>query len=323
MKNNGLINFIILLLLGANSCTNIEIEKDSKLPLAVSSIFTNDSIYKVKVSSINNIGESDFETVNVEEVKLINQTTTEVFILTPENQSSDVYTNNQINFDKGDILTLEISSNNLNTKILATDSIPQNAPTFSVSEFGFEIKKESSHYSVARKASVILKPQLKEDEIGYYELEVYLKIENGYSSTDEFFKTLWLRSTTNLITSEDYYPTSTTIDKSYPATLPFKVKGDTANILIDFFYSVGFEANSEGTKSYAHDLKINLKKINKAYYKYLTAYYLQNSTISGDIIYGASQPVFIEGNIENAYGIFAGYSYNSQIIHLEEYIFFR
>ncbi|HKM93764.1 MAG TPA: DUF4249 family protein [Prolixibacteraceae bacterium] len=323
MKHNWQIIFIIIILLGTNSCVNIVIEKDNKLPIAISSFFTNDSIFKVKISSMINIGESDFKTVGVEEMKLINQTTSDIFILTPENQTSDIYSNNKINIEKGDILTLEITSGDSNTKIFATDSIPQKEPLFSISNFGFEITKESSHYSVKRKASILLEPQLNENEISYYELEVYLKIDNGYSSSDVFNKSGWLKTTTNLITSEDYYPTSTTIDKSYPATLLFKVEGDTTNILIDFIYSVGFEAGRKGTKSYAHDLKVNLKSINKAYYKYLAAFYLQSSTISGDIIYGASQPVFIKGNVENAYGIFAGYNCSSKIIHLDEYIFHR
>ena len=71
MKHNWQIIFIIIILLGTNSCVNIVIEKDNKLPIAISSFFTNDSIFKVKISSMINIGESDFKTVGVEEMKQI------------------------------------------------------------------------------------------------------------------------------------------------------------------------------------------------------------------------------------------------------------
>ncbi len=67
----------------------------------------------------------------------------------------------------------------------------------------------------------------------------------------------------------------------------------------------------------AHTLYLELRTISYNYYRYMKSFYLYNENIYPKIIEGVISPFPVYSNIDNGYGIFAGYSAVIDSIHVD------
>jgi hypothetical protein len=76
----------------------------------------------------------------------------------------------------------------------------------------------------------------------------------------------------------------------------------------------------KGGKRYIsqHILHVYLRNVSEAYYKHQTTLIEQVDKNSENILYGQSEPMQVYSNIENGYGLFAGYNYSIQTTSIPE-----
>ena len=112
-----------------------------------------------------------------------------------------------------------------------------------------------------------------------------------------------------VITSENYYPSILSFGAKYPKSLPFNdemINGETYNLKIFYFFPMSTNKDSIET----HTIFLHLNSISYNYYKYKTTLISHLYRKESDILYGQGEPLNVYTNIENGYGIFAGYNYD-------------
>ena len=91
--------------------------------------------------------------------------------------------------------------------------------------------------------------------------------------------------------------------------LPIAVFSD--ELITDSIYTMSlnyFTGGSSGNTADTYPYIVELRSINYDYYKYLKQLYLFKQAVNSDNLTGSTPPVQIYSNVENGYGIFAGYS---------------
>jgi hypothetical protein len=310
--------FLIFIFL--SGCVNLELKTKDLPEICLSSFFTNDSSFVVKITPLNIFSEIDTDSLVVDSVVLTNITTLEKFLLFESDDDYTHFVTQDAKLQKGNKLQIKLFANGNLSAITAIDSIPFSTPYFEVLNQEIVIEQISESEKYLQNSIGIKFPNFSDiGGFGYYELELFTNENIQYSENLPFKKLNAIQSSSKSITSEDYYPSSTSIGKEYPSTLLFKVDHRIDSMMINFKYNVSILGSFEGMKSFEHDLKINLKRVTYSYYQYFTSFYRQKNAIKGDMIYGSLPPVIVPGNIENGVGVFAGYTMSSQIIHVNEY----
>jgi hypothetical protein len=108
------------------------------------------------------------------------------------------------------------------------------------------------------------------------------------------------------ITSESYYPSVLSIEKSSPVSLPFsdtEINGKEVVIPVYYLHpSYAFDNKVE-----SHDITVHFRTISENYYNYKVSLLKQGYLLKEDIIYGQAEPINVFSNIPGNFGIFAAF----------------
>lgn len=141
------------------------------------------------------------------------------------------------------------------------------------------------------------------NEENFYEVEV---------SEDTTFQ---IFSNDNIITSESYYPSLLSFDAENPEYLLFNdnyINGEKHQLKV-FYYPRQYD-ESDGRYINSQVIFLHFRSVSENYYKYKTSLLQHLYRQQGDILYGTGEPVNVFSNIENGYGIFAGYQEDTETI---------
>lgn len=147
-----------------------------------------------------------------------------------------------------------------------------------------------------------------EDQINYYEIAVS-DIAFSYDSLDGYYDVLTYES---IITSESYYPSLISFDVDKPNFLLFNdktINGNECNLKI---YYTPPQYLSENRYIRKHYVSLQLRNVTEEYYKYKTTMLLHLYNNNEDVLYGMGEPINVLSNINNGYGLFAGF--NNEIV---------
>ncbi|MCF8360864.1 MAG: DUF4249 domain-containing protein [Prolixibacteraceae bacterium] len=314
--------WVLFFLLFSCSSPFPETKSGTEIPaLAVSSFFSPDSLFIVKIDPIKNTFNNKKEGyLKIDEVMLTSLSTNEQFALQKIDGSSFLYTSPLVRLKKGGKYKIEVFNDSIDEVISATDSIPKFKPSFNLLSTGVRIERNAmGDASLVNATFVILLVPPKNKIRSYYELSIFTKTyvpELEY--IPDYEVQVGLESTSNLITTECYYPSGTSIDVSIPPSLLFATPSDADSILIDFIYCPEISLPDVLSE---HDLRIELRCVSYAYYRYKTALYKQRNAIRGDMVYGAASPVIVPSNVENGTGIFAGYTASVRDTFIERFTY--
>ena len=331
MKNKILV-LLFLALFTACNYSSFEATELEEPKVAVSSFFSPDSVLRVKVTPVADAFTDSSKTLDVKEVKVTNQKTGQVVYLEKEDSSESVYTTAQLIPALGDIFKLEVQTSASDKPIVAVDSIGATVVPFRLVSTGVVVDDRSSGNSIAlliKRTGIVKFLPVAGESTHYYELIVYSKIYDEDNEDVNIIKReehqAILTSSSSVVTLEDYYPSKTSMAAFEPSSLLFKYSSSSTNdsVSIDFSYGVTMVGSSEGWTSCAHDLRIELRQVSFAYYKYMTALLKQENALMGDILYGGAPPVLIPSNVENGTGVFAGYSTSECKTFIEKYVYQR
>jgi len=142
------------------------------------------------------------------------------------------------------------------------------------------------------------------DEINFYEIAVSVPAFN-YDSTKDFYE---LSSYDNIITSESYYPSLIRFDVDKPKYLLFNDKSiNGKEYTLRVYYS---PPQREEDERYIanHYITVHLRNVTADYYKFKTSMIQHLYNNEEDILYGMGEPINIISNINNGYGLFAGFN---------------
>ncbi|MFA6925015.1 MAG: DUF4249 domain-containing protein [Bacteroidales bacterium] len=153
------------------------------------------------------------------------------------------------------------------------------------------------------------------NEVNFYEIAVS---NIAYSNFDD--QTIYYNLTTadKIITSESYYPSLIRLDVNKPKYLLFndkQINGQEHNLTI--YYS---PPQIEDTYRYISDhfISIHLRNVTEEYYKFKTTMIQQMYSRTEDILYGVGEPLNVFTNIQNGYGIFAGFNNDIISMHINK-----
>ena len=144
------------------------------------------------------------------------------------------------------------------------------------------------------------------DEINFYEVAV-TEITFSEDSPDTFYE---LTTNDKLVTGESYYPSLMQFDVRKPKYLLFSdaaINGKAHTLLMYYFPPQWF--NGQLYIKF-HYISVHLRNVTEEYYKYKTTLIQHLNSKKEDILYGTGEPVNTISNIQNGYGLFAGYNTN-------------
>ena len=139
------------------------------------------------------------------------------------------------------------------------------------------------------------------DQTNYYEIMVL-----GYMNENDKKK---LYTTDKVITSESYYPSQVDFAANQPKRLLFSdklINGE--NHVVDLTYKCPQEGQSGGLAIIPHLIFLSFRSVSESYYRYYTNLFKQINNREIDMLFGMAEPSPVYTNIENGYGVFAGYS---------------
>lgn len=148
------------------------------------------------------------------------------------------------------------------------------------------------------------------DEINFYEICV-----SGYAYIYESFNNYYELSTyDNIITSESYYPSILSFDVNKPKCLLFNDKSINGSEYTLRVYYCPPQGEGEYRCISNHYISVHLRNVSYEYYKFKTSMIQHLNNKEEDILYGMGEPINIISNINNGYGLFAGF--NNDIVSL-------
>ncbi|MCK4662327.1 MAG: DUF4249 domain-containing protein [Bacteroidales bacterium] len=124
-------------------------------------------------------------------------------------------------------------------------------------------------------------------------------------------------SNDNIITSESYYPSLLSFEAKDPECLLFNdnnINGKKHELKI--YYWAPMFTDKDGVN--CHIIKLKFNSVSQNYYKYKTSLLQHLYNQQWDILYGLGEPVNVFSNINNGYGIFAGYQTDIETILIEK-----
>ena len=148
------------------------------------------------------------------------------------------------------------------------------------------------------------------NETNFYEL-VISDIAFSYDTPDDFFE---LSTNDKIITSESYYPSLERFYLDKPQYLLFNdkmINGKEHTLIV--YYTPPQE---ERVKRYivSHYITIHLRNVTEDYYKFKTTMLQHLNSKQEDILFGMGEPINAATNIQNGFGLFAGF--NNDIVSL-------
>jgi len=154
------------------------------------------------------------------------------------------------------------------------------------------------------------------DEVNYYEIAVSdIALKND--SSNYYYE---LSSYDNIITSESYYPSLIRFYVDKPKYLLFtdkEINGQTHTLNI-YYSPPQFEEDNRYILN--HYISVHLRNVTRDYYKFKTTMIQHLYNREEDILYGMGEPINVISNINNGYGLFAGFNTDIVSFHIPEQI---
>lgn len=313
-----LIFFILLLLLLLSSCTK---EIEVILPEEDPSLVVQATLYPQIQNSTKKLALEVQSTLLMDDTARVRYVKDALVLYYENNQLRDT-------LDYSDSLKKYILANN-------PSEYPVKGSTYSivVQKHGYTTVKGDAFIPEIvplSKIEVLPIAYLDENHSAYSEVTMYFTdpvMQNnfyeiiaidGYSKNDEGYE---LSTNDKLITGESYYPALLELKNNRPNFLLFKdtgVQGRHVELKI-YYIPPQVIKGPEGKRYIAqHMLNVYLRNVSEEYYRYKTTYIEHVDKNSENILYGQSEPMNVYSNIENGYGIFAGYNYSIQSANIPE-----
>lgn len=126
-----------------------------------------------------------------------------------------------------------------------------------------------------------------------------------------------MKSFEPLIVSEPHYPDETRLELKNPKQLLFNDKTfNGSQIELDFYYLASQITGGVHLLN-GEILSVQLRNISREYYLYKSTMLHSSFNRKDDIIYGLGEPLNVRSNVENGYGIFAGFNNDVHYIELD------
>ncbi|MBW6479488.1 MAG: DUF4249 domain-containing protein [Bacteroidales bacterium] len=145
----------------------------------------------------------------------------------------------------------------------------------------------------------------------YYEIVVVSDISDYLYDPKKFSP---LFSHESFITGESYYPSPLRFDLKEPKHLLFNDNSfNGEDVTLSFYYYPPQFMTAKRFVSH-HIVSVQLRNITEEYYLFKTSFLQSLYNQKEDILYGMGEPLNVFSNIENGYGIFAGF--NESIVQI-------
>ena len=147
------------------------------------------------------------------------------------------------------------------------------------------------------------------DKVNFYEVEI--------SDITEKFN-YELSSNNPIITGESYYPSVLDFKNNMPTSLLFndsKINGQ--NVILKIYYLAPLIITDHSYIS-DHSINVHLKNVTEEYYKNKITFIQHTYSLQENMLYGSGEPINVYSNINNGYGVFAGYNNSIQSLHIPE-----
>lgn len=255
--------------------------------ITVNSLFSPDSVWDVSLTLSRNIlDEAPFMIPNVSEVVILDET--EKIVSTLSQTKPGVYRSDS-KPEMGKTYTVRVGVPNQHS-ITATGKIPGPVEVIQVKIDTLEVKQD---YGPGQSIAIEVELRDPANEINYYRFQLYIRAVYEYYRYDTQ-ETVRDTTTIQLGLLED---SPDLLGEGNPNFIisDSKFNGRTAIITFKPIYPWSVQIIEAG---------ILTQNLSEEYYKYLTTLDLQRRT-DGDPF---AQPVKVYSNINNGFGIFAGYS---------------
>lgn len=127
---------------------------------------------------------------------------------------------------------------------------------------------------------------------------------------------LWTNE--KLIAEEPWYPSVLSFDSKLPQRLLFNDKQINGTEKQIVFYFTPEQVIDKGKLKIRYSIiDIYLRSVTAEYYRYYTTLLQHKYNQKGDFFYGLSEPLNVFTNVENGYGIFAGFYNNAVTIEID------
>lgn len=193
------------------------------------------------------------------------------------------------------------------TSVYAQTTIPQKVEieAIAIDRIGFE-DEDGGIYS---KITVTYNDPI--DKNNYY--EVVLSTFGAEHSPGDYRR---LTTYEPYIVSEIHYPPITNVDLRRPKYLLFNDKSLNGNkVELSFYYYADQSIDVGGRILGNVQITVQLRNVTKEYYDFRSSFLYNTFNQVENMIYGTGEPMNVYSNVENGYGIFAGY--NNSIVTLQ------
>lgn len=304
---------LLMLIFGCEQEVEVDLTKNFKPELAVSSFFSVEDSVRVFVSLTQPAYSQKYKRVKISKAWLEDDLNHRHQLLIDEHFFDTSLLSSGIpEFKYGSTVRLVVESDDLDISVTAVDTIPHPAyfKNFEVSPL------EGEHFYYV--SGSIIPPIRDGDEDVYYEIVLYSTEKEMEEVGQYFTRVFYPFSHHYLITREEYYPGMLLLGSVGPPTLLWRsVKREP--FYIDFYYDAPSTVwnMTDGHILPKHFLKIELRTVSKAYFSYKTSLYQQQYAIEGDFLYGLAPPVDVKSNVVGGVGIFAGYCKVDTVLQVE------
>ena len=151
-------------------------------------------------------------------------------------------------------------------------------------------------------------------EMNFYELAIS-DIAFSYDNPKSFYE---LTTYDNIVTSESYYPSLLRFDIDKPRYLLFsdkKINGKEYTLNV---YYTPPQSEDEHRYITNHYISIHFRNVTEEYFKYKTSLIQHLNSKKEDVLYGMGEPLNVISNIQNGYGLFAGFNNDIVSLHINE-----
>ena len=295
MKSFYYLSFILFLLTSCTKEVVIDLPDHEEKPV-INSLFSPDTLLCVHVSRSRVTTDTFFllQTAPVVVLKYAEKTDT------LQSTGNGYYVSRNHVPQVQTMYTLEVFSME-HGKATASDKIPEEAP-FEVINYMQEagIDVEGCNFS-----SITIRFNEPPGEKNYYEIKVVHESNPGGKLR---YDKLWLWSNDVVVRNEGY------VNEIY-SSLIFSdelINGKSHTLAFNFYHFVY-------KKKIASRFFIHFRSVSENYFFYKKKLMLHFENQISDIGYGTGNPVNLYSNVENGYGIFAGYSEDRDTVTVNEW----
>lgn len=221
-------------------------------------------------------------------------------------ETLEAYTSKEFYFPaEGAIYSIDVLKDGYQ-KISAQNSIPPNVPIqeYQLVPFaGFN----SDNLAYSSVSITFNDPGQTEN---YYEI-IVTEVSN---EKDKY--QLWTNE--KIITEEPWYPSVLSFESKLPHRLLFNDKQINGTVKQIVFYFTPEQVIDRGKLKIRYSIiDIFLRSVTAEYYDYFTTLLQHKHNQKGDFFYGLSEPLNVFTNIENGYGIFAGFQNSAVTVEID------